>query len=199
MAKRVVLAGILGGIVMFFWGFVYHDLLPFGLVGLQDLPNTQTVLSALKTNIPEAGMYFFPGFGLPADAPYAQKKAAMQKLEQNPPSGPQGLLIYSPVTKPLSAGQLITECGTNIIQALLVAFLLAQTGLRRLSSRLGFATVMGVMAAMTTNVAFWNWYAFPANFIISNIAYLIVGYFLVGIVAAAMVKTGAPRAAAAAA
>lgn len=199
MGKKVILAGILGGILMFIWGGLWHDQLPTAFAGLHSLPNEQAVLSVMKTNIPEAGMYLFPGLGVPDDAPFSQKKEAMKKLEQNPPSSPQGVLIYEPAGAGLSAKMLVTEAATNIVQALLVAFLLAQTGLKRFSSRLGFAFVIGVLAAITTNISLWNFYHFPGSWIAGQISFLILGYFLVGIVVAAIVKGGAPKAAASAA
>lgn len=199
MARRVLLAGILGGIVMFLWGGLWHDQLPTAVAGLRSLPNEQAVVGVMKTNIPEPGMYLFPGLGVPDDAPFAQKKEAMKKLNQNPPGGPQGALIYEPVGTGLSAKMLVTEAVTNIVQALLVAFLLAQTGLKRFSSRLGFAFVIGLLASITTNISLWNFYRFPTSWIEAQIAFLVLGYFLVGIIAAAIVKTGAPKAAASAA
>lgn len=197
MAKRVLLAGILGGILMFLWGGLWHDQLPTAFAGLRSLPAEQAVVSALKANVTEPGMYLFPGFGVPDDAPFAQKKAAMQNLEKNPPGGPQGVLIYDPVGTGLSAKMLATEATTNIVQGLLVAFLLAQVTLRRFSSRLGFAFVVGLLASITTNISLWNFYRFPTSWIVSQIAFLIIGYFLVGIVVAAIVKRGTPKAAAA--
>jgi len=197
MAKRVLLAGILGGVLMFLWGGLWHDQLPTGLAGLRSLPGEQAVVSVLKANVSEPGMYLFPGFGVPDDAPFAQKKAAMQNLEKNPGNGPQGFLVYSPVGAGLSPKMLVTEAATNIIQALLVAFLLAQTSLKRFSSRLGFAFVLGLLASITTNISLWNFYQFPTIWIVGQITFLIIGYFLVGIVVAAVVKTGDARSAAA--
>ena len=199
MAKRVLLAGILGGIVMFLWGGLWHDQLPTAFAGLRSLPNEQAVVGVLKTNVSEPGMYLFPGFGVPDSASFAEKKAAMQNLEKNPPSGPQGVLIYEPVGTALLPRMLITEATANIIQALLVAFLVAQTGLRRFGSRLGFAFVLGLLASITTNISLWNFYRFPTSWIESQVAFLIIGYFLVGIIVAAIVKTGAPKTALAAA
>jgi len=73
---------------------------------------------------------------------------------------------------------------------LLVAFLLAQTGLRRFGSRLGFAFLIGLLAAITTNVSYWNWYGFPSNYTFNLVIYLVLGYFLVGIVTAFFAKAG---------
>jgi hypothetical protein len=193
MAKKILLAGFLGGIVMFFWGGLWHELLPFAFTGLRSLPSEAAMLNSMKTNISEPGMYIFPGFGLPDDAPVGQKRAAMQRLEKSPSVGPQGVLIYHLVGSGLSGKMLVTEAITNIIQALLVAFLLAQARVRRFSSRLGFAFVLGLLASITTNISLWNWYGFPGNFIAANVVYLVVGYFLVGIVVAAIVKADVPK------
>ena len=197
MAKRVILAGLLGGILLFLWGGLYHDLLPFGEMGLKELPNEQAIVGTLKPNLPDAGIYTFPTTGLPPDATHAQRAAKMDEVNQKAASGPQGLLIYRPIGTPLSGKMLITEGLTNIVQALLVAFLLAQVGLKRFSSRLGFAFVLGLLASITTNISLWNWYSFPGNWMLSQLVFLIVGYLIVGIVVAAIVKTGAPKVAAA--
>lgn len=197
MARRILLSGIVAGIVLFLWGGLYHDLLPFGEIGLRELPNEQSVVPAIKANVPEAGLYMFPTTGLPASATHAERAAKMEEVNKKAASGPQGILIYRPIGSGLSATMLMTECITNIIQALLVAFLIAQAGVRRFASRLGLAFVIGLVAAITTNVSLWNWYGFPSGWIISNIIFLVIGYFLVGIVIAAIVKTSAPKAAAA--
>jgi len=197
MAKRVLLAGILGGILLFLWGGLYHDLLPFGEIGLKELPNDQVIVAAMKSNISDAGMYLFPTTGLPADATHSQRAAKMEEVNKKAASGPQGVLIYRPIGTGLTPKMLVTECITNIIQALLVAFLLAQVSLGRFASRLGLAFVIGLVAAITTNVSLWNWYGFPTPWVVSNIVFLVIGYFLVGIVVAAIVKRGAPKTAAA--
>ena len=184
MAKKVLLSGILGGIVLFFFGFIWHDLLPFGLIGIKDIPHEDAVITAMKTNVPEAGMYMIPGLQIPANATSAQRKAAEEAAMKKASTGPAGFLIYHPVGKGMDAGMLMTECGTNILQALLVAFLLAQTGLRRFGSRLGFAFLIGLLAAITTNISYWNWYGFPANYTAAYMLIQIIGFTCTGIVAA---------------
>ena len=197
MTKRVLLSGIVAGILLFLWGGLYHDVLPFGESGLRELPNEQAVVPAIKANVPEAGLYMFPTTGLPATATHAERAAKMEEVNRKAASGPQGILIYRPIGAGLSARMLVNEGVTNIIQALLVAFLVAQAGVRRFGSRLGLAFVIGLVAAITTNVSLWNWYGFPSEWIIGNMIFLVIGYFLVGIVTAAIVKTSAPKAASA--
>jgi len=194
MAKRVLIAGIVSGIVLFFWGGLYHDALPFGFIGIQEIPQEQAVVNTIKTNIPTPGLYLFPGSGLPADARFSQKKAAMQKVMQGPATA-HGVVIYQGVgSVALGMGQLVTECATNILQALLVAFLLAQAGLRRYASRLGFVFVLGLLAAITTNISYWNWYGFPSSFTLSTMFAVVMGYFIVGLITSAIVKPGVSKA-----
>lgn len=200
MAKRVLLAGLLGGMAFFLWNFVSHELLGVGEIGVKELPNETAILGAMRTNIPEPGFYFFPGTGLPANASRAQKEAAMPEFARKATTGPEGILIYHPIGEsPISPRQLLTEGGTNVLQSFIAAFLLAQAGLKRFSSRLGFVTLIGLLAAITTNISYWNWYGFPANYTLSYILGLFAGYAIVGLIAAAIVKTSAGKAATASA
>jgi hypothetical protein len=69
--------------------------------------------------------------------------------------------------------------------------LLAQTRLASFTSRLGFMVVVGVLAAIGTDVSYWNywnWYGFPLAYTAAYITTEIVGFVCVGLVATAMVK-----------
>ncbi len=60
MAKKIVMAGVLGGIVLFLWQWVSHMLLPLGDAGIKRMENEEAVIAALQPNIPQPGFYFFP-------------------------------------------------------------------------------------------------------------------------------------------
>jgi hypothetical protein len=60
--KKVLLPGILGGLVVFVWSAISHMLLPIGAMGFKTIPsNEDAVLTAMKSNIQESGLYFMPG------------------------------------------------------------------------------------------------------------------------------------------
>jgi len=89
----------------------------------------------------------------------------------------------------MSAGQLLTELGLNIVQAALPAILLSlATGVTGFAARIGFVTLVGVLAAITTNVEYWNWYGFPGNYTVAYIADKIIGFLVVELVVAALVR-----------
>src|SRR4030081_4018276 len=79
--KRILLAGILGGIVIFIWNFIGHDLLPLGHAGIHEIPNEAAVLDAMKANIGEnRGVYLFPGSGLGRNATRQEKNETMKRV-----------------------------------------------------------------------------------------------------------------------
>ena len=66
--KRIVLAAILGGLTLFVWMYVAHDLLGLGEMGVGEIPNEGVVLSAMRGAIPESGEWY-PGLH-PANGVY---------------------------------------------------------------------------------------------------------------------------------
>ena len=188
--KRVLLAGILGGIAMFIWTSLAHVVLPLGEIGVQEIPNEPAVLSAMVGSLgTSSGLYFFPGTGLPATATREQKSAAMKEYRAKLANHPSGILIYHPPGAPdMFAAQLITELVKEILQTLIVVFLLAQTRLTTFSGRVGFVTLAGIMAAMTTNMSYWNWYGFPANYTAAYMFTEIIAFAVAGCVAALLMK-----------
>jgi hypothetical protein len=201
MTKRLFLAALLGGIAMFLWTSVAHMVLPLGEAGVKEIPNEQGVLSAMHASLGEApGFYFFPGTGLGPDATMQQRRAAMDQYARKLAANPSGILIYHPAgARPVTAGQLGTEFLTELVEALLVVFLLAQTRLTTFTSRLGFVILAGVLATIATNVSYWNWYGFPASYTAAYMTTGVMGFVCVGLVAAAMWKEPLPGKLAAAA
>jgi hypothetical protein len=66
---------------------------------------------------------------------------------------------------------------------------LAQTRFIGYGARVGFVVVAGVVAAITTNVSYWNWFGFPTAYTASYMDMQIVG-FVYSRLAAAIVKPG---------
>lgn len=198
---RKLLAGILGGLAYFAWSSIIHLGTGIAETGFQEIPNEQAVVSAMKANIPNDGLYLFPGTGTP-NPTHAQRMAAMQQKVDQHYVGPGGILIFHPAQSfALNPRQLLTELATNIVQVLLAVFLLAQTSLASFAARWRFVTVAGVLAAISTNVSYWTFYGFPGDYTLAYVCILAMGFVCAGIVVAAIIKPGAgmPAARAAAA
>jgi hypothetical protein len=195
MNQRILSAGFAAGIVMFVWTSLAHTVLPFGTVGIKEIPNEQEVLAAMQSKLGEAsGLYLFPGLGLGPNPSRRQERAAMQEYATKLARNPSGLLIYHPPgAKALTPRQLGAEFLTEVVEALLVVYLLGQTRIASFSGRIGFVALAGVLASMTTNLPYWNWYGFPPTYTAAYMGIQMVGFLLVGLVAAALMKEGAPK------
>ena len=185
MSTRILLAGILGGIVMFIWSFVAHELLPLGEMGVKLMPNEDAVASALNDNLHDnPGFYIFPTGGLTPGATAEQKKAAMTKAEEQMAAGPAGVLIYHPKRVFNFPKRLGIEFGTEVILTILAAFLLSRTNISGFAGRVGFILVIGILAAITTNIPYENWYGFPRVYTMGLMLTQIIAFLLAGIVVA---------------
>jgi hypothetical protein len=108
---------------------------------------------------------------------------------------PSGLLVYHPPGQTgLTARGLVTEPLSELLAAFLVVFLLAQTRLENFRGRLAFVTIVGVLASLGTNVSYWNWYGFPANYTVVYTLPQIVGFVCVGAAASAVMRRTAQKA-----
>ena len=184
---KILLAGVLGGIAMFIWSSLAHMALPLGEAGIRELPNEQATLSAMKTNLGEkSGLYLFPGLGVGDNPTRQQKSEAMTHMEERMAANPSGLLMYYPAgARPLSMGKLLTiEFLTEVLESILAVFLLAQTGIFSFGGRVGFVFVVGILAAIATNISYWNWYGFPSIYTAGYMTTQIVGFLCAGLIAA---------------
>jgi lipopolysaccharide export LptBFGC system permease protein LptF len=188
--KQIVFAGILGGILLFSWGSLSHMGIGLGNTGIKELPEEQSVMSAMKSGIPQSGLYFFPGMHVAPNANVNQRTNAVKQFEQKYENGPYGILIYHPNgTNPTSPRKLGVEFGLNLAQALIAAFLVSRAkSLTGFHSRVGFVVLLGILAAISTNIEYWNWYGFPGNYTAAYMLDKIVGFLVVGIAIAAVMK-----------
>jgi hypothetical protein len=181
---KVVIGGIVAGLVVFVWGFVSHVILPLGEVGIRQIPNENAVVGAMKDAISEPGLYVFPGMDLHHKPTEAEERAWTAKYA----AGPTGVLIYHPQGEtPMSPKQLGTEALTNIIAAWIAALLIWQVA-GSFGARVLFVTLLGLFSWVTICVPYWNWYRFPADFTTAAAIEQIVAWFLAGLVLAAIVK-----------
>jgi len=186
--KKIILAGLLGGVVMFIWGAISHMVLPIGMMGIKSLPNEDTVLAALKPSVPESGLYFFPGMPASGKMTEAEQKAWEAKLA----AGPTGLLVYtSHGSKPLEARQLLLELATNIVAALILAFVFSQTA-GTVICRASMGAAFGLFAWFSISASHWIWYNFPAAYAFGEALDQTIGWLLAGAAMSLLMRSKSP-------
>jgi hypothetical protein len=184
---KILLGGVVAGIVVFFWGFVAHMLLPLGEMGLQSIPNEDDLNAAMKKDVREPGLYFVPGRDMSKSQSQEEMEAHMAKITK----GPYGFMVIYPNGRDASLSKrLPIEFGTNVVCALLAAILVSQ--LRPgFIVRVACVTLVGILASIMTLVPYWNWYGFPTDFTLAQIGENTVGWFLAGLALALIVRPSA--------
>ncbi len=178
---RILAAAVVGGIIMFMWGALSHMVLPLGEMGMKNLPAEEALVPAMKTAITERGFYMFPGMD-PSMSPESQRA-----WEEKYIAGPRGIVVYDPsgsaVMSPVMLG---TELASNTLAALLVAFVASWIRAPYLGRVLAI-TAIGIVAWLSIDVSYWNWYRFPTMFTVSQLVDQAAGWFLSGLAIAALV------------
>jgi len=176
---RIAVAALLGGIVLFFWGFVSHMVLPIGEMGHEMATSEDVVLAALREGLPaKEGIYHVPGL---APEQYSDE-AATAAYSAKAVANPNAVIIYQPVGRDgMAMGpQLGKEFATNVLSAGLAAWFLT-LGAFGFGRRVAIATALGVFAWLVISVPYWNWYRFPLEFTLGSLMLNGFGWFLAGL------------------
>ncbi len=179
---RLLIAGLVGGIAMFIWSALAHTVLPLGETGMQMVAPDSAVAAALQAELGDkAGLYGFPGV---AGDPH-RDEAAMAAMTEKMKTGASGLIIYhAPGYNPPMSTLMGRELALEIVQSLILAWLLTKLAVSGLGARATAAGLVGVAVALSTNGSYWNWWGFPADYTLAAIVIQIVGYTLAGLVIA---------------
>ena len=181
---RMILAGIAAGVALFIWGAVEHMATPLGTMGIKTHPHEAMLAPAIQQTTPEPGLYMFPGYDTSKKMTKEEEAAWNEKYK----AGPHGMLILGPNGgDPMPPRRLVTELLTNILAAFVTALLLA-----RIAGGLGGFVSGGIMAFligwMSISVPSWNWYDFPAPFVLAELIDQVVSGALVGLVVGLVLK-----------
>jgi hypothetical protein len=182
---RTSLAAFLGALVLFIWGFLSWEVLPFHSKTMHTLPNEDAVVTTLKSGNAESGTYMIPGTG---DGSEAAKKAAMNKMK----TGPMGWLMYSRE----GMGEMHPM---NFIKGFIVLFfsaMIAASLLGKLSwslaskygARVRFVMMLGIFLAIAGRLGDWAFMGYSTDFSLNLLADDIIGWTLAGMVIAWRIK-----------
>jgi hypothetical protein len=175
---RVLVAGLIGGILMFAWGVLAHMALGLGHVGIKLPANENVVLSSLHEGLGEQpGVYILPSLDPKKMGDAAEVIAYRQKAIRSP----YAWVVYLPQGEDMTrmGPQIGRQWASDTLSGLALAFVmgLAGLGFRR---RLAVAATAVAFAWLSTMVPYWNWYRFPLDFTWAALIEQLVGWLIAG-------------------
>ncbi len=180
--KRILLGGVVGGLIVFAWSAVQHMLLPLGAAGMSVLADEEAVLAPMRS-IRDPGFYFFPGMDM-SKKPTPEEQAAWEERAR---TGPAGIMVVYPQGRePAFPRQLAMELLFDVLAALIVAFGLAHVA-ASYGRRVLLVELAGLFAVLAISASYWNWYGFPDAYIGAEALDQIVGWLLAGLAMAKIV------------
>ncbi len=189
--KKVIIGGLLGGLVMIIWQSVSWMAIPWHMP--QSIPNEDIVAQVLQENITEPGLYSYPGFNHDPDANAEEQKAAMDSMIKKGAQGPRVMqLVYTPHGGSfMDPSQFIFGYGANFLLAILAAWLLSTQNPAKVNSyskRLLFVVVIGLIVSFSGPYMNWNWWKYPGDFAFQVFADDLILWTLTGAMLAWRVK-----------
>ena len=175
---RIFLAGLLGGLVFFFWGAIAHMALGLGDRGVHYGKPHAVTLAAMQQELAVPGIHVLPTLTQErmGDA------AAVEAFAADTAGHGYAFVVYRPGGNPGLVGMgpnLGTQWATDTLAAVLAAWLLslAPVGFGR---RVAMAAALGGFATVVALVPMWNWYLFPLDYVLGNLAKHVLGWTLAG-------------------
>lgn len=155
-AKYLATCAVVGGIILFCWGFVTHRAIP---TPLREFRNAAVVEEAVQANSDGNGAYF-------------TKRGVFAVVAFEP-----GVPDKSQAMGPLLLREFL---GCAVTGALLGAILAGLGTASAVRGALSLA-VMAIAAAFSTEYSSWVWYGFPLPFVGIEALDLVAGWFLTGL------------------
>jgi hypothetical protein len=176
---------------MFVWTHLAYTTLRIGNAGMHKLPNETALLEGLQKNIGEkSGVYIFPSLRLDQTSAIPRDEPVTDRLSEKVARYPSGILMYNAAgSRPIEMFRwLWIEFLTELAEAFTAVFLLSRTRLASYPARVGFIVLVGLVAAIATNVPHWNWYGFSATYIVPYMLIQLAGFLCLGVVAAFVLR-----------
>jgi hypothetical protein len=187
---RVLLGGIVGGLLVFICGFVSHAVLKLAEQHVHQIPNEQRVADTVRDNIPAAGIYYSPWMD-PADN---GDEAKTKEWEERFKAGPYFFLVRGRDGEAWNMTRALGfEYASNFLAALIASLVVAAIGTRvNVLAKSLLVGLLGMFAWLSQDVSYWIWHQFPQEFVVAELVTAAMSWLLAGIAIALIVRPARP-------
>lgn len=173
MWRPLIRCSIVGGVIVFLWYLCAWMIIPAHKILLNEFTNESEVVSTVLQSAPKNGIYVAPSL----EGQMNQKKVPFLFV-----SVQRGVQMAD-LTRPI-----VIDLITQIVGAFLITYLLLCARPMRYWRRVSFVTIVGLTVAILSKIPLWNWWHFAPIWVTLTMLYIVIGWFLGGIVIAKLVK-----------
>jgi hypothetical protein len=186
---RTLLAAIIGGLVVFVWGFVSHAQLNLAESTIKQAPKEDALHQLCKDTITQPGIYAVPYRAPAVEKDPAQKEAWEKKYQEG-----NALIIRGrDHEQSMSPQTLMYQGAICVIGAFILAlFLGSGTSAAGAVTRIFSGAAFGAFAWVSQDAPNWIWYRFPWDYEQATLINAVVGWAAAAFVMALILKKPAP-------
>lgn len=173
--KRTILGILLGGVAVYFWGFLFWGISGIPYMTWKHATNEPAAMAALKVHFPEAGAYYVPGM-----------REDQVELESWLGLGPVGFVhITAPEGRSLMVPSIMFGgfilC---LVQAALAAALLAMVGgaLPNYGAKVKVLALVGIIVVTTAHLGDVIWWQLALDWKLAQGFYDAAAFVILGLV-----------------
>lgn len=159
------LLGLLGGLVLFGWGFVSHVVLSLHDPAFRAFAGEAEVAEALEAGGAGPGVYYLPYDEAEISTRNTRAFVALQPAGTGPGMG-----------RLFALGVLI-----KVLSATLVIGLVRRVQVANHTGRVGAFALVGFLIGFATQAYYWNWFGFSAVYAATMVVDGTIGWALVGV------------------
>lgn len=189
MQKKLLLGAVLGGLVLFVWGFVSHALLGWYDPHLRSFTNQTEVEEAVVSGVSGSGIYLLPNL-TPAEQslPKAERAAAEAAVMERMQRGPMLFAVVRVGPGASFPTLLIVQFLIGLLAAAVATWLLLQTRIPGYGGRIAFVTAIGLVLVLWAKLPNWLWWSFPTGFTLVESLDALIGFALLGALLGRLVR-----------
>lgn len=176
--KRVIIAGLLGGVVLMAWTFVVNGILGFqARIDMKSIPAEREVYETLKEHVVEPGRYACNP-EVTSEGRYPDEEPVFSVLYSGMGHGSAGSLMLVGLVvfflAPLTGAWLLSRCSARILS--------------RYWSKVAFFAAIGLLVALFSDLTDFGIGSYPPRDAVVLAVHDVVVWTLVGLVVASRIK-----------
>lgn len=178
MGKSLVKGCVLGGIILFVWGFFSWAVLPWHNMTFNTFKDPVEVGKVIAKNAMEDGVYI-----MPCDHCNKEDRPLSASEKESVHKGPFvfATVRLSGISSPHMVKEIVRSLFIQALAALFATWILVHTKGLKYWKKVRLVAVLGLFAGILAYLPMWNWMAASSGYTVVGIADYLVGWFFAGL------------------